>query len=76
MRQVGSILLGVVGALVALFTLQNLQMSSVNFLTWSIQLPMALLTASVFGLGLLTGFLLALLLRWRRAGRPPATPSS
>lgn len=75
MRQVGSILLGIVGALVALFTLQNLQTASVTFLTWSLQLPMALLTASIFALGLLTGLLLALLLRWRRAGHATETPA-
>ena len=73
MRQVGSVLLGIVGALVALFALQNLQTASVTFLTWSLQLPMALLTASVFVLGLLTGLLMALILRWRRASRLPET---
>lgn len=75
MRQVGSILLGIVGALVALFTLQNLQTASVTFLTWSLQLPMALLTASVFALGLLTGLLLALLWRWRRSGQARVPPA-
>lgn len=68
MQRLGSILLGLVGALVALFTLQNLQTATVSFLTWSVSLPIAVLVAALFLLGVAAGFAAAALLR-RRRGR-------
>lgn len=68
MGRIGSMLLGLVGALVALFTLQNLQTVTLSFLTWSVSLPIAVLVLVLFLLGVAVGLAAGALLR-RRRGR-------
>lgn len=45
-------------ALVIIFTLQNIQIVTVNFLLWDMSLPRAVMIFTVFLAGALTGFLL------------------
>jgi lipopolysaccharide assembly protein A len=61
LRTIGLVIVAVVATV---FLVQNLATIEVAFLTWSIAAPRAVVFLIVFGLGLVTGYLL-------RALRPP-----
>jgi uncharacterized integral membrane protein len=67
MRYVYAILIGVLGVAVVLFSLQNLRNVTIEFLTMSATLPLALVVALAYAAGMVTGgSLLALLRKWMR----------
>ncbi|MBU4405901.1 MAG: lipopolysaccharide assembly protein LapA domain-containing protein [Candidatus Aminicenantes bacterium] len=48
----------------ALFALQNLQTITVSFLSWSVTLPIAVVVAGAYTLGMVSGGSLLAFLRW------------
>jgi lipopolysaccharide assembly protein A len=65
------------GASIVLFAVQNLQVATMSFLVFSATVPMALLAAVFYLLGMATGSSLLSLLRWlmegaKRQQTPPA----
>jgi uncharacterized integral membrane protein len=67
MRYVYATLIGVLGVAVVLFSLQNLGNVTIQFLTMSATMPLALVVALAYGAGMVTGgSLLALLRKWMR----------
>jgi uncharacterized integral membrane protein len=67
MRYVYAALIGVLGVGVVLFSLQNLGNVTIEFLTMSATMPLALVVALAYGAGMVTGgSLLALLRKWMR----------
>jgi uncharacterized integral membrane protein len=67
MRYVYATLIGVLGVAVVLFSLQNLGNVTIEFLTMSATMPLALVVALAYGAGMVTGgSLLALLRKWMR----------
>lgn len=67
MRFVYTVLILVLAALVTIFAFQNLKTVTIGFLTVQATLPLALLVAGVYFLGLLTGgALIALVKSWIR----------
>jgi uncharacterized integral membrane protein len=68
MRYVYAILIGVLGVALVVFSLQNLRNVTIEFLTMSATLPLALVVALSYLAGMVTGgSLLALLRNWMRA---------
>lgn len=67
-----AILLIFLGA-VGLFALQNMQSVTVDFATWSISAPVALLAVAVYLLGMLTGWTVVAFVRRsiHRVSEPP-----
>ncbi len=57
-----AIVSSILGALIAIFALQNLDNVSVKFLPWDIELPLAAVVGITFVIGALIGSLLG----WRR----------
>lgn len=76
MRYVYIALVVVFTALVLLFNIQNLQVVTVEFLAWSVSLPVSLIVILTYLLGMATGGALLTLLRsWvRGARRSQGTP--
>jgi uncharacterized integral membrane protein len=74
MRYVYAFLMGVLVVALAFFAIQNLSNVTVEFLTMSATLPLALVVAIAYLAGMVSGgSLLALLRNWRRsAGRGAA----
>jgi lipopolysaccharide assembly protein A len=66
------ILLCFLGA-VGVFALQNREVITVNFLTWSLSAPVALLVVAVYFLGMLSGWTVVAFVRRsvRRISEPP-----
>jgi putative membrane protein len=56
MRQLQAALFLVFLAIVGIFALQNNDVITVHFLTWTVRSPVALLTVAVYLLGMLTGW--------------------
>ena len=52
-----------IGALIAIFALQNNEPVSIVFLFWQVTMPRSLLIACLFGVGLLSGWLIGALKR-------------
>ncbi len=52
----------ILGAVIAIFAIQNLDNATVNFLAWTIEFPMA----AVVGIAFVGGALISSLLGWRR----------
>ena len=69
MRVLYLVLLALLAGVTAVFALQNLQVITVSFLSWSVRLPIALVVVGVYVLGMASGGgLLAFVRRtWRRA---------
>lgn len=63
MRFLYSLLVVVFAAVVAIFAFQNLKLVTLSFLAMRVELPVALLVAGVYFLGLLTGGALLALVR-------------
>lgn len=76
MRYVYIALVVVFTALVLLFNIQNLQVVTVEFLAWSVSLPVSLIVILTYLLGMATGGALLTLLRsWvKGARRSQGTP--
>jgi uncharacterized integral membrane protein len=69
MRYVYAILIGVLGIALVLFSLQNLRNVTIEFLTMSATMPLALVVVLTYLAGMVTGgSLLALLRKWIRTG--------
>ena len=65
MRYVYAILIGVLGVALVVFSLQNLRNVTIEFLTMSATLPLALLVVLAYLSGIFTGgFVLSLLRSW------------
>lgn len=65
MRYIYATLIGLLIAMVLLFSLQNLRSVTISFLTMRATLPLALLVILVYLSGMVTGgFVLALLRSW------------
>jgi uncharacterized integral membrane protein len=72
MRIVYLVLLIVLAGIAVLFALQNLQLVTVSFLNWKLTLPVALVIAGAFLLGVASGGSVLAFLRWTvsRARKP------
>jgi len=57
-----AVISSVLGALLAIFAIQNLDSTSVNFLSWDVELPLA----ATIGIAFVVGALIGSLLNWRR----------
>ena len=69
MRTFYLVLLGLLVGVTALFALQNLRTITVLFLNWSVTLPIAVVVAGAYILGMASGGSVLAFLRWtlRRA---------
>jgi uncharacterized integral membrane protein len=64
-RFIYATLIGTLVVLVVLFSVQNVSIVTISFLTMSARLPLALLVILVYATGIFTGgFVLALLRNW------------
>lgn len=69
--------IALLGVSIVLFAVQNLQVVTMSFLAFSATVPMALLAAIFYLLGMVTGGSLLSLLRWSMEGakrQPPTMP--
>jgi uncharacterized integral membrane protein len=57
-----AVISSVLGAILAIFAIQNLDSTDVNFLAWTIELPLA----ATIGIAFAFGAVIASLLGWRR----------
>jgi len=64
MRFIYLVLLILLAAVTTLFALQNLQTITVSFLNWSVTLPIAVVIAGVYFLGMASGGSVLAFLRW------------
>ncbi len=64
MRYVYLALLVLLAAVTALFALQNLQTVTITFFSWNLTLPVALVVAGAYILGMVSGGSVASFLRW------------
>jgi uncharacterized integral membrane protein len=72
MRAIYILLLVLFAGFIVLFALQNLQTITVSFFSWSVTLPIAVIVAGVYVLGMASGgSVLAFLRRSLRGARKP-----
>lgn len=63
MKIVKTILLILVGIIIALFVIQNMELVSLSFLTWNMQIPLAFASLILYVLGAITGGIVYSMLR-------------
>ncbi|MFC3285081.1 DUF1049 domain-containing protein [Litchfieldella rifensis] len=72
MDKVYLVLKAVIALVVVILFVQNIRVVEVNFLTWSLSLPLALLLVVIYVLGMVSGRSLWALIRRLRHGPPSA----
>jgi len=73
MRYVQAVVFLALLATIGIFAIQNMGVVTVNFLTWNITQPVAIVSVAVYLLGMLSGWSILALARrcFRRATQPP-----
>lgn len=73
MRYVQAVVFLALLATIGIFAIQNMGVVTVNFLTWNISQPVAIVSVAVYLLGMLSGWSILAFARrsFRRATQPP-----
>jgi putative membrane protein len=73
MRYVQAVVFLALLATIGIFAIQNMGVVTVNFLTWNISQPVAIVSVAVYLLGMLSGWSILALARrsFHRATQPP-----